>query len=78
MRKYEVSDSQLISLYKNGNEEAFSTLVNRHKKKIYTTIYLIVKNQYLAEDLMQDTHVKVVKTDKGDRYYEEGKFLPWV
>lgn len=78
MRKYEVSDSQLISLYKNGNEEAFSTLVNRHKKKIYTTIYLIVKDQYLAEDLMQDTFVKVVNTVKSGRYNEEGKFLPWV
>jgi RNA polymerase sigma-70 factor (ECF subfamily) len=78
MRKYEVSDSQLISLYKNGNEEAFSTLVNRHKKKIYTTIYLIVKDQYLAEDLMQDTFVKVVNTMKSGRYNEEGKFLPWV
>lgn len=78
MRKYEVSDSQLISLYKNGNEEAFSTLVNRHKKKIFTTIYLIVKDQYLAEDLMQDTLVKVVKTIKSGRYNEEGKFLPWV
>ncbi len=78
MRKYEVSDSQLISLYKNGNEEAFSTLVNRHKKKIYTTIYLIVKDQYLAEDLMQDTFVKVVKTIKSGRYNEEGKFLPWA
>jgi RNA polymerase sigma factor (sigma-70 family) len=78
MRKYEVSDSKLISLYKNGNEEAFSTLVNRHKKKIYTTIYLIVKDQYLAEDLMQDTFVKVVNTVKSGRYNEEGKFLPWV
>lgn len=78
MRKYEVSDSELISLYKNGNEEAFSTLVNRHKKKIYTTIYLIVKDQYLAEDLMQDTFVKVVKTIKSGRYNEEGKFLPWA
>ncbi|GHE55897.1 MULTISPECIES: sigma-70 family RNA polymerase sigma factor [Roseivirga] len=78
MRKYTVSDSQLISQYKNGNEEAFSTLVNRHKKKIYTTIYLIVKDQYLAEDLMQEVFVKVVKTVKSGRYNEEGKFLPWV
>tara|TARA_Y100000588_G_C13903080_1_gene773747 strand:- start:21 stop:620 length:600 start_codon:yes stop_codon:yes gene_type:complete len=78
MRKYAINDSQLISQYKNGNEEAFSTLVNRHKKKIFTTIYLIVKDQYLAEDLMQDTFVKVVNTVKSGRYNEEGKFLPWV
>lgn len=78
MRKYTISDSQLISQYKNGNEEAFSALVNRHKKKIFTTIYMIVKDQYLAEDLMQEVFVKVVKTVKSGRYNEEGKFLPWV
>lgn len=78
MRKYSISDSELISLYKNGNEEAFATLVNRHKNKIYTTIYLIVKDQFLAEDLLQETYVKVVKTIKSGRYNEEGKFLPWV
>lgn len=78
MRKYAISDSQLISHYKNGNEEAFATLVNRHKNKIFTTIYLIVKDQYIAEDLLQETYVKVVNTIKSGRYNEEGKFLPWV
>ena len=78
MRKYAVSDSQLISQYKSGNEEAFAELVNRHKNKIYTTIYLIVKDQYIAEDLLQETYVKVVNTIKSGRYNEEGKFLPWV
>ena len=78
MRKYAVSDSQLISQYKNGSEESFAELVNRHKNKIYTTVYLIVKDQFLAEDLLQETYVKVVNTIKSGRYNEEGKFLPWV
>lgn len=78
MRKYAIGDSELISQYKKGNEGAFAILVNRHKKKIYTTIYMIVKDQYLAEDLMQETFVKVVHTIKSGRYNEEGKFLPWV
>lgn len=78
MRKYEVSDSQLISLYKNGNEDAFAELVSRHKNKIFTTIYMIVKDHDLAEDLLQETYVKVVNTIKSGRYNEEGKFLPWV
>ena len=78
MRKYSVSDSDLISLYKNGNEEAFTDLVNRHKNKIYTTVYMIVKDTYLAEDLLQETYIKVVNTIKSGRYNEEGKFLPWV
>jgi len=72
------SDSYLISLYKNGNEEAFAELLKRHKSKVFTTIYLIVKDRYVAEDLLQDTFIKVVKTIKGGRYNEEGKFLPWV
>lgn len=78
MRKYEVSDSQLISLYKNGNENAFAELVSRHKNRIFTTIYMIVKDHDLAEDLLQETYVKVVNTVKSGRYNEEGKFLPWA
>ena len=78
MRKYAISDSQLVSQYKNGSEKAFAELVNRHKNKIYTTIYLIVKDQYLAEDLLQETYVKVVNKIKSGSYHEEGKFLPWV
>ena len=73
-----LSDSQLVSLYQNGNEEAFEMLLNRHKSKIYTAIYLIVKDRYTAEDLLQETFVKVINTIRGGRYNEEGKFLPWV
>lgn len=78
MKKYSVSDSKLVSLYKNGNEEAFEQLVSRHKSKIFTTIYLIVKDNYIAEDLLQETFIKVINTIKGGRYNEEGKFLPWI
>ena len=78
MKKYSVSDSKLVSLYKEGHEEAFEQLVNRHKARIYTTIYLIVKDEYIAEDILQETFIKVVNTIKSGRYNEEGKFLPWV
>lgn len=78
MEKVQVSDSELISLYIRGNEKAFEKLVQRHKSRIYTTIYLIVKDQYVAEDLMQDTFIKAVDTIKAGRYNEEGKFLPWI
>ena len=78
MKKTSLSDSQLISQYTNGNEEAFSALLNRHKDRVYTTIYLIVKDQYLAEDLMQEVFIKAIKTIKSGKYNEEGKFLPWI
>ena len=73
-----LSDSELVLLYQNGNEGAFEILLNRHKSKIYTAIYLIVKDRYSAEDLLQETFVKAINTIRGGRYNEEGKFLPWI
>jgi RNA polymerase sigma factor (sigma-70 family) len=78
MNNQELSDSNLLSQYKNGNEFAFEVLVNRHKSRVFTTIKLIVKDQYVAEDLLQDSFIKAVTTIKSGRYNEEGKFLPWI
>ena len=78
MEKSLISDSSLVVLYINGNEKAFEQLVQRHKSKIYTTIYLIVKDSYVAEDLLQDTFIKAIGTIKSGRYNDEGKFLPWI
>ena len=78
MKKYSVSDGGLISLYINGDHEAFKELVERHKNRIFTSIYLIVKDRTLAEDLMQETFIKVIDTIRKGRYNEEGKFLPWI
>jgi len=78
MKKYKKSDSQLVSLYINGNEEAFKELLLRHKNRVFTTINLIVKDRYLAEDLLQETFIKAIKTIKSGNYNDEGKFLPWI
>ena len=71
-------DSVLITLYRNGNEAAFNLLVDRYQSKVFTTIFLIVKDQAVAEDLLQDVFVKVLHTMNSDKYNEEGKFQPWV
>jgi len=71
-------DSELIAQYRNGSEAAFDLLVDRYKSKVFTTIYLIVKDQDVAEDLLQDVFVKIVQTIHSDRYSEEGKFQPWL
>jgi RNA polymerase sigma-70 factor (ECF subfamily) len=71
-------DSVLITLYRNGNEAAFNLLVDRYHSKVFTTIFLIVKDQDVAEDLLQDVFVKVLNTLNSDKYNEEGKFQPWV
>lgn len=74
----QLSDSALVTLYIAGNENAFEQLVNRHKNKVFTTILLIVKDTYTAEDLMQDAFIKAIHTMKGGRYNEEGKFSSWI
>ena len=71
-------DGVLISLYRNGNEAAFNLLVDRYQSKVFTTIFLIVKDHDVAEDLLQDVFVKVLHILNSDKYNEEGKFQPWV
>jgi len=71
-------DSELISQYRNGSEAAFEVLVDKYKSRVFTTIHMIVKDQGVAEDLLQDVFVKVVQTLNSDRYNEEGKFQPWI
>lgn len=78
MNLHSQTDQQLIHLYLRGNENGLAELINRHKAKIYTSIFLLVKDSHLAEDLFQDTFIKVIKTLKKGKYNEEGKFLPWV
>lgn len=75
---FQLSDHELVSLYIKGEENALSHLITRHQSRIYTSIYLLVKDEFLAEDIFQDTFIKVIKTLRAGRYNEEGKFLPWV
>jgi RNA polymerase sigma factor (sigma-70 family) len=72
------SDQDLIHQYIKGEEEGLVELIRRYQSKIYTSIYLLVKDEYLAEDIFQDTFIKVINTLKAGKYNEEGKFLPWV
>ena len=73
-----LNDNELVQLYIGGNEESLSVLLNRHKRKIFSSIIVVVKNKPLAEDIFQDTFFKVIQTLKRGQYNEEGKFLPWV
>ena len=74
----QLSDAALISLYQSGNNAALETLVVRYKDKMYTAIYMLVKDQYLAEDIFQESFLKIIRTIKSGRYAEQGKFLPWA
>lgn len=72
------NDQELVLNYLEGDEHAFETLLHRHKRKVWSHIYLLVRERELTEDLFQETFIKVVHTLKTGKYNEEGKFLPWV
>lgn len=72
------SDEQLIALYVDGINEAFDELIERHKDRVYTYIFHSVKDNDQANDLFQETFVKVIMTIKQGRYVENGHFLAWV
>ncbi len=73
-----LSDQEIISLYLNGNTESFTSLVQCYKDRIYTSIYLLVKDHYVAEDIFQETFIRIIDTINSGRYNEEGKFLSWA
>ncbi|MDQ3072380.1 MAG: sigma-70 family RNA polymerase sigma factor [Bacteroidota bacterium] len=78
MRKPIISDEELVTQYLAGNEACLRVLINRHKTRIYTSIFLLVRERYLAEDIFQDTFVKIIDTLKKGNYHEKGKFLQWA
>ena len=73
-----VDDQELVNQYIKGDESALSLLITRHKRRIFSYIMLTVKDRALAEDVFQDTFIKVINTLKKDGYTEEGKFAQWV
>ena len=78
MQSSKITDQNLVKQYVQGNEACLEMLINRHKDRIFTTIILIVKDSYIAEDLFQETFIKIIKNLKKGKYNEEGKFLPWA
>ena len=78
MKKIALTDNELIAQYVAGDESALKTLITRHEKKVFSYIMISVKNRELAEDIFQDTFIKVINTLRSGNYKEEGKFLQWV
>ena len=73
-----LSDRDLIRAYREGDERAFETLLNRYQSGVFSKIVFVVRDHEVANDLFQDTWIKVVKVLKSGKYVEEGKFGPWV
>jgi len=73
-----MSDQELIQQFLSGDREGIEKLINRHKTKVYTYILLVVKNQQLAEDIFQDTFIKVIRSLVDGKYKDNGRFASWV
>ncbi len=73
-----LTDEELVALYSEGDNSAFDVLLLRHKNRIYSYVFYIVKDRELAEDIFQETFVKVITTIKQGRYVESGKFSSWI
>lgn len=78
MQAHVLSDQDLIGKYLAGNESALEQLIRRHKNRVFAYILMVVKDKELAEDLFQDTFIKVINTFRSGQYKEEGKFIQWV
>ena len=73
-----LTDDELVNLYANGNNEAFDALLDRYKSKIYSYILYSVRSESVADDLFQETFIKVICSIQGGRYQATGKFASWV
>ncbi|MCQ2275791.1 MAG: sigma-70 family RNA polymerase sigma factor [Bacteroidales bacterium] len=78
MNAAKLSDNELILRYQSGDESALKALIDRYQKRLFSYILISVKNKELAEDIFQDTFIKVINTIRSGNYHEEGKFFQWI
>ncbi len=78
MASNQLKDYELVTKFVEGDMDSIEVLINRHKSRVYTYILLIVKDQQLAEDIFQDTFIKVIKSLQKGKYQEKGIFVSWV
>lgn len=73
-----MDDKDLVSLYQTGDQSAITELISRYKQRIFTAIFFLVKDREMAEDLFQETFIKIITSLRKNHYNEQGKFLPWA
>lgn len=73
-----LSDKELVERYRNGNVACFELLMERHQNKVFSYILMLVKDRQLADDIFQDTFLKIIRTIKAGAYKEEGKFIQFA
>jgi len=78
LEEYHADDHRLVEAFLDGDRSGIELLIRRYRNKVYTYIFLLTKNQELAEDIFQDTFIKVIRSLKQGKYQENGRFLSWV
>ena len=78
MKLSKLEDCNLVAQYRDGNEQAFEVLIHRHQKRIFLQIYSKVQDLEIADDLFQETFIKIIRSLRKSNYEEKGKFLPWA
>ena len=78
MKLSKLEDCNLVAQYRDGNEQAFEVLLRRHQKRIFLQIYSKVQDLEIADDLFQETFIKIIRSLRKSNYEEKGKFLPWA
>ncbi len=78
MNMQKISDQELVKLYQSGTQAALEELIKRHKRSIFSAINLLVRDRPLAEDIFQETFIKIIHTLRSGHYNEEGKFAGWA
>ena len=73
-----MSDRDLVRLYQQGQQAAITEIISRYKQKIFSSIFFLVRDRELSEDIFQDTFIKIITSVREGRYNEQGKFLPWA
>ena len=73
-----LADDELVMMYAKGNNEAFDALLERHKDRLYNYILFLVHNETIAEDLFQETFIKIICRIQSGDYHAEGKFVSWM
>lgn len=73
-----LNDKELVLHYRNGDVASFQILVDRYQNKIYSYVLMLVKDKQLADDIFQDTFLKIIRTIKAGAYKEEGKFIQFA
>lgn len=76
--KNQATDHELVMQFIEGNQSGIELLIHRHKTKLFTYISMYIRDKSLAEDIFQETFLKVINSLRAGKYKDNGKFLSWV